>query len=95
MVGRLIQKNPFCLSSVDNMFFEDKNEIKNFQIIILEYFNYIRKKINEDTIFRLLSPLLYIFFGVPNGKKFKAEINEKMKNYEIDKLESLFLQLIK
>ena len=35
-----------------------------------------------------------IFFGIPYGKKFKANIHEKMKNYEIDKLETMFLQFI-
>ena len=51
-------------------------------------------KIGKDSIYRLLSPLLYIFFAVPNGKKFKAEIHQKMKNCEIDKLESVFLQFV-
>ena len=94
MLGRLIQTNPFCLVNVDKIFFNDSMKIENRKKIIIKYFNYINQKINEDTIFRLLSPLLYIFFGVPNGKKFKAEINQKIKNYEINKLESLFLKFV-
>ena len=33
-----------------------------------------QKKNKDDSIFRLLSPLLGIFFGVQNGKKYKSEI---------------------
>ena len=94
MLGRLIQTNPFCLSEVDEMFFNDNGEDVSYHKIILEYFDYIKDKIQEDSIFRLLSPLLCIFFGVPNGKKLKLEIHNKMKNNEIDKLETLFFKLI-
>ena len=94
MVGRLIQSNPFCLLDVDKTFFNEDADIKNYQNIVFEYFNYIKQKIDEDSIFRLLSPLLYIFFGVPNGKKFKSEIHQKIKNNDIDNLEKMFLQFI-
>ena len=62
--------------------------------IIIEYFNYIKLKIKKDSIFRLLSPLLQIFFGMPNSKGFKAEINEKMRNQEVDNLEYIFLKFV-
>ena len=94
MVGRLVQSNPFCLLNVDQIFFDQYKNNQEYKSIILEYFNYIKQKIDQDSIYRLLSPLLYIFFGIPYGKKFKANIHEKMKNYEIDKLETMFLQFI-
>jgi len=94
MVGRLIQSNPFCLLEVDKTFFNEDIDKKNYQNIVFEYFNYIKQKIDEDSIFRLLSPLLYIFFGVPNGKKIKSEIHQKIKNNDIDNLEKMFLQFI-
>ena len=94
MVGRLIQSNPFCLLNVDKIFFNEKNNKQEYKNVVLEYFSYIKKKIGKDSIFRLLSPLLHIFFAVPNSKKFKAEIHQHMKNYEIDKLESIFLEFI-
>jgi len=94
MLGRLIQNNPFCLSKVDKLFFNLKSEKKHNKTIILDYFNYIKPKIGNDSIFRLLSPLLQIFFGVPNSKKLKTEIHQRIKNQEIDHLESLFLQFI-
>ena len=93
MLGRLIQNNPFCLSKVDKLFFNSKKEIDIGEKIILDYFDYIKLKINKDSIFRLLSPILQIFFGNPNSKQFKSEINNQMKNHEIDKLENLFLKL--
>ena len=95
MVGRLIQNNPFCLSEVDKLFFNHTNTTKINETIILEYFNYIKTKINNESIFRLLSPMLQIFFGIPNTKKFRIDIHKNMQNHQIDKLESLFLQFIK
>jgi tRNA-dihydrouridine synthase len=94
MVGRLIQTNPFCLLKVDKMFFNENDKFNSYQKIVLEYFDYIKNKIKDDSIFRLLSPLLGIFFGVKNGKKFKSEIYKKIKNHEIDQLEYLFLKSI-
>ena len=94
MVGRLIQSNPFCLAKVDEIFFENTEQKKVKKIIINEYFEYIKSKLNEDSIFRLLSPLLFIFFAVPNGKKYKREINEKMNNFKIDDLQTMFMKFV-
>jgi tRNA-dihydrouridine synthase A len=94
MLGRLIQNNPFCLTNVDKLFFNIKEQKQLNEKIILEYFRYIKTKIKNDSVFRLLSPLLQIFFGVPDSKKFKSEIHSKIKNQEIEKLEILFLQFI-
>ena len=94
MLGRLIQNNPFILNQVDKLFYGHKKQININEKIILEYFNYIKPKINHDSIFRLLSPLLQIFFAVPNSKQFKAEIHDKIKNHEIEKLETLFLNFV-
>ena len=95
MVGRLVQNNPFCLSQVDKLFFNYEKNTNINEKIIFEYFNYIRPKINKDSIFRLLSPLLQIFFGVPNSKEFKAQIHEKIKNHDIKNLELIFLKFVK
>ena len=94
MLGRLIQNNPFVLTNVDELFFNlEKKNIINEEIIN-NYFNYIRAKINNDSIFRLLSPLLQIFFGVPDSKKYKIAIHETIKNHEINKLEGLFIEFL-
>ena len=94
MLGRLIQNNPFCLGKVDKLFFGFKSEKNLNKKIILDYFNYIKPKIGNDSIFRLLSPLLQIFFGIPDSKKLKTKIHQQIKDQEIDNLESLFLQFI-
>jgi len=94
MVGRLIQNNPFCLLKVDKLFFNTKVENTLYQKIIIEYFQYVKQKLDKDSIFRLLSPLLNIFFILPSSKRFKREIYLKMKNHEIDMLGSLFLQFV-
>ena len=69
MLGRLVQNNPFCLSKVDKLFFNHKEEININEKIIIDYFDYIKTKIKSDSIFRLLSPLLQIFFNVPDSKE--------------------------
>ena len=92
MIGRLIQNNPFSLLQVDNLFYNATRINKISEKVILEYFQYIKKKLYKDSIFRLLSPLLNIFFSFPNSKKFKTEIHSIMKDKKIDALESLFLQ---
>ena len=95
MIGRLIQNNPFCLKYVDNLFYNDnKKNIVN-EDTIQEYFNLIRPKLGEESIFRLLSPLLKIFFGIPNTKQFKFEINNNMQKNRIDYLEKIFLKFVK
>lgn len=95
MLGRLIQNNPFILSKVDNLFYNLKDKKILNENIVLEYFNYIKPKISNDSLFRLLSPLLQIFFGVSDSKKFKSEIHDKIKNNEIDILEKLFIDFIR
>ncbi len=95
MVGRLIQNNPFCLRKVDNLFYDSACSYKISEDTIIEYFNYIKPKIGNDSIYRLLSPLLNIFFGVENGKKFKVDIHTNMKSNNFDKLEKIFLSFVK
>ena len=97
MIGRLIQNNPFCLSKVDQIFFNEKlKKSQNYHLdkIIVEYFKYVKLNLYTDSIFHLLSPLLCIFFEMPNNKKFKANIQLKMKNHEINALESLCLDFV-
>ena len=95
MVGRLIQNNPFCLRKVDSLFYNNTSSYKISEDTIIEYFNYIKPKIGTDSIYRLLSPLLNIFFGVANGKKFKIDIHTNMKSNNFDKLEKIFLSFVK
>ena len=71
---------------------------KNFNIIsentIKNYFRFIRPKIGKDSIYRLLSPLLNIFFGIPDSKQFKIDIHSKMKDHNFDTLEKIFLKFV-
>ena len=54
---------------------------------IKDYFHFIRPKLEKDSIYRLLSPLLNIFFGIPNTKQFKKDIHARMKEHNFDNLE--------
>ncbi len=95
MLGRLIQNNPFILRKVDKLFYNDNKDFNVDENIILNYFDYIKTKIETDSIFRLLSPMLNIFFGVPNSKIFKSKINELMKNKKLRQIEDLFLKFVR
>ena len=95
MCGRLIQNNPFLLKNADYYFYNKGDKISINEDIIYSYFNYIKPKIGKDSIFRLLSPLLNIFFGIPDSKEFKIEIHNNMKNNKISLIENLFLNFVK
>ena len=95
MLGRLIQKNPFLLRKVDNLIYKIKDNKCVNEELIHKYFNYIKNKINKESSFRLLSPLLYIFFGIPNSKIFKLKVNQYLKEGDINKIETLLLNFIK
>ena len=62
--------------------------------IIYNYFDYIAPKIQYESIFRLLSPLLNIFFGIPDSKKFKSEIHTHMKKQELSKIKRIFIDFV-
>ncbi len=95
MLGRLIQNNPFLLKKIDNNFFNINKMIKVDEEVIFNYFNYIKTKIEVESIFRLLSPLLNIFFGIPNSKVYKSQINDFIKNRELEMIERLLLNFVK
>jgi len=94
MLGRLIQNNPFCLKDVDKLFYNETNNYIISENTIKDYFRFIRPKIGKDSIYRLLSPLLNIFFGIPDSKQFKIDIHSKMKDHNFDNLEKVFLNFV-
>ena len=95
MLGRLIQNNPFCLKDVDRQFYNQTNNYIISEKTIIDYFSLIRPKFGTDSIYRLLSPLLNIFFGVPDAKEFKINIHSMMKENNFEILEKIFLNFIK
>ena len=95
MIGRLIQNNPFLLKKVDSYIFDHDNLNLINEKLIFDYFEYINPKVKSESIFRLLSPMLQIFFGIPNSKMFKSEIHNYMKNHELKKIERLFVNFIR
>ena len=93
MVGRLIKNNPFVLKEVDKKIFKEKNRLID-ETVINNYFNYIRPRIGLESVFRLLSPMLNIFFSVPNSKIYKSKINEYMKEQKLNLIEELLIKFI-
>ena len=93
MIGRLIKNNPFILKEVDEIIFKEKNKQID-ESIISNYFEYIKPKLGFESIFRLLSPLLNIFFSVPHSKIYKSKINEYMKDQNINLIEDLLIKFV-
>ncbi len=93
MVGRLIKNNPFILKEVDKKIFKGKDKLID-ESIINNYFEYIKPKLGFESIFRLLSPLLSIFFSVPNSKTYKSKINDYMKGQKINLIEDLLIKFV-
>tara|TARA_B100000575_G_scaffold130689_1_gene104154 strand:+ start:10 stop:984 length:975 start_codon:yes stop_codon:yes gene_type:complete len=93
MVGRLIKNNPFVLKEVDKKIFKEKNRLID-ETIINDYFKYIKPKLDYESIFRLLSPLLNIFFSVPHSKVYKSKINDYIKDEKINLIEDLLIKFV-
>ena len=93
MIGRLIKNNPFILKEVDKKIFNEKNRLID-ETIINNYFEYIKPKLGFESIFRLLSPLLNIFFSVPNSKIYRSKINDCMKDHKINLIEDLLIKFV-
>ena len=93
MVGRLIKNNPFILKEVDKKIFKEKNKLID-ESIINNYFEYIKPKLGFESIFRLLSPLLSIFFSVPHSKTYKSKINDYMKDQKINLIKDLLIKFV-
>ena len=93
MVGRMIKNNPFILKEVDKKIFNEKKKSID-ETIICNYFDYIKPKLGFESIFRLLSPLLHIFFSVPHSKIYKSKINEYMKDQKINLIEDLLIKFV-
>ncbi len=95
MLGRLIQNNPFCLKNVDKHIYNEKNVTNFDESSINNYFEFIKLKKGSDSIFRLLSPILQIFFGIPNSKATKIKIYEYLKEGKIDLIEKKLISFLK
>ena len=93
MLGRLIKNNPFILKEVDKKIFKEKGKLID-ESIINNYFEYIKPKLDFESIFRLLSPLLSIFFSVPHSKTYKSKINDYMKDRKINLIEDLLIKFV-
>ncbi len=93
MIGRLIKNNPFILKEVDKKIFKEECKLID-ESIISNYFEYIKPKLDFESIFRLLSPLLNIFFSVPHSKTYKSKINDYMKDQKINLIEDLLIKFV-
>lgn len=95
MLGRLIQHNPFLLKQVDKNIYLDDKVIDVNEGLIEDYFEYIKTKTGLDSMFRLLSPLLQIFFGIPNSKMYKSQIHEYIQKGNLILIEKLLKNFVK
>ena len=78
---------------VDKKIFKEEDKLID-ESIINNYFEYIKPKLGFESIFRLLSPLLHIFFSVPNRKVYKSRINDYMKDKKINLIQELLIKFL-
>ena len=95
MLGRLIQNNPFCLKNVDNLFYNQPNNYIISEQTIEDYFDFIKPEVGKESVYRLLSPLLNIFFFFFFGKQFKIDVNSYMKDQNFDVLKKVILNFVR
>ena len=94
MVGRAIQSNPFLLTNVDEVFYNQEPSKIDRLMVVKEYFDYIQSSFDHTSGYKLLSPLLAMCFGLPGSKKFKQNVNELIRSKDILKLKETYIDLL-
>ena len=94
MVGRAIQSNPFLLTDVDELFYNQEPSKIDRLTVVKEYFDYIQSSFDHTSGYKLLSPLLAMCFGLPGSKKFKQDLNELIRTRDVARLKETYINLL-
>lgn len=85
MIGREAYHNPYFLSEVDQIFY-DQNEVKNTREEIVEkMITYINQEMEKDVHLKHISShILGLFQGVPGAKRWRRYISENAHKKDSD-----------
>ena len=83
MIGRLAYGNPYALSKVDNLFYQDNSPIPSRKEILKKMIPYLEK--NKDKLSIICPHLMGLFHSTPNAKVYKqilaARDLDALKNF--------------
>lgn len=81
MIGRAAYDNPFILSDLDSIFYNEKSIPKSKKQILNTYLEYVERQIkNGHNLSRMMKHLFGLSRGDKNAKSFRIKILEIIKN---------------
>ena len=85
MIGRAAYDNPFILSDLDSIFYNEQPIRKSKKQILNSYLEYVERQIkNGHNLSRMMKHLFGLSRGDKNAKSFRIKILEAIKNNTLD-----------
>ena len=85
MIGRAAYDNPFILSDLDTIFYNQQSIPKSKKQILNTYLEYVEKQVkNGHNLSRMMKHLFGLSRGDKNAKSFRIKILEIIKNNTLD-----------
>ena len=85
MIGRAAYDNPFILSDLDSIFYNEKSIPKSKKQILNTYLEYVERQIkNGHNLSQMMTHLFGLSRGDKNAKSFRIKILEAIKNNTLD-----------
>ena len=85
MIGRAAYDNPFILSDLDSIFYNEKSIPKSKKQILNTYLEYVERQIkNGHNLSQMMKHLFGLSRGDKNAKSFRIKILEAIKNNTLD-----------
>ena len=85
MIGRAAYDNPFILSDLDSIFYNEQSIPKSKKQILNTYLEYVERQIkNGHNLSRMMKHLFGLSRGDKNAKSFRIKILESIKNNTLD-----------
>lgn len=86
MLGREVYHNPYILSEVDQLFFDDTWKVPSREQVMLAYADYAAQQIDLGVDLQHMSKhVLGLFFGQKSGKKFRRFLSQEVPRNKRDK----------
>ena len=85
MIGRAAYDNPFILSDLDSIFYNEQSIQKSKKQMLNTYLEYVERQIkNGHNLSRMMKHLFGLSRGDKNAKSFRIKILEAIKNNTLD-----------
>ena len=85
MIGRAAYDNPFILSDLDSIFYNEQSISKSKKQILNTYLEYVERQLKDGhNLSRMMKHLFGLSRGDKNAKSFRIKILEIIKNNTLD-----------